>query len=42
MEAVMAAENDSSTQNPFCNITDEDGLMKLFGQFARLMLVMSD
>ena len=34
MEAVMAGENGPPTQDPVHNVTDEDTLMELFGQFS--------
>ena len=42
MEVMMAGKNESSTQNQNDNITDEDGLMELFGQSSCLMSPMSD
>ena len=30
METLMLDKNNPSTQDPICNVTDEDGLMKLF------------
>ena len=42
MEAMMAGDNDPSTQDPVWNVTDEDGLLELFDQFSGLMLLMSD
>ena len=42
MEAKMAGENDPSTQDSVCNVTNEDGLMELFDWFTGLMLPLSD
>ena len=42
MEAVMAGENDPSTQDPVCNVTQEDDVMELFDQCSILMLCQID
>ena len=42
MEAVMTGENDFSSQDVVCIVTDEHDLMELFDQFSGLMSPMSD
>ena len=42
IEAVMAGENDPSTQDPVLSVADEDDLIELFDQFSGLMRCMLD
>ena len=42
IEIIMADENEPYTQHLLHNVSHEDGLMKLFGQFSSLMSPVSE